>query len=283
MAVAVDPGHAFDIDVQVRAAAGGVGRLEMQVFFAGEEIDDFLLTRADFFPDRDGVGRVEVARGKDEVLVLGQRHLGVLGRGEGGVLRAGPFEIARGGAFKEDLGQRLAGGGDQALELGIDAGKGLGVVAGPEADGAVDGLHFLDRQGVDVLQLVLVGVFVEQVGAALGREAEHGVAAGFEDLFVAGLEQRQAHGVAGEADELAGLDPGGVVDEDFGQGGNSGVTHGRILGCAGRGGGEGGAVGIGAGSAALDHGGHGDTEAWSKAENIKLKYNIAKPVTPTPR
>ena len=75
------------------AHVGAVGGDDAVVVLAVEEIDEALLLLADAFPRGDGIGVIEHAGAKDEVLVLAEAHLGVLGGGLGGELRAAPFEL----------------------------------------------------------------------------------------------------------------------------------------------------------------------------------------------
>lgn len=65
---AVDPGHVFDIDVEVGASIG----LKVKFLFPVEVIDDALLACFDFLPCGDGVIEVEESGVEDKVFVLGE-------------------------------------------------------------------------------------------------------------------------------------------------------------------------------------------------------------------
>ena len=102
-AVAVDPGPAGDAELQV-----GVGGDDVQFSLLAQQIDQALLPVADGPPRGHWVSLVEVAGAEDEILVLGQAHLGVLGERLGGELGAAPVEVAGGCPLHEGLHQRLA-------------------------------------------------------------------------------------------------------------------------------------------------------------------------------
>ena len=80
--------------IQVRPATLSVrsvpGRDDPQLALAAQQIDEALLALPDGAPGGDRVGFVQLAGGVDEVLVLGQRHLGVLGVRLGREERADP-------------------------------------------------------------------------------------------------------------------------------------------------------------------------------------------------
>jgi hypothetical protein len=74
--------------------------------------------------------------------------------------------------------------------------------------------------------LVVGGEFEELVADGIGCAAQVGVSAGAEDVFVDGFQERQGDGVAADADDLSGLDVGGVFDEDACEFVESLITHG---------------------------------------------------------
>jgi hypothetical protein len=221
VAVAVDPVHA----VEVQADVGAVGGDDAVFFFAGEKIDEALLGFADALPGGDGVGAVEEAGGEDEVFIFVEAHLGVLGCALAGKLGADPVKGAFGGALHEGVHEGLAGGLGDADFFRVAVGKGLGVFLCPDADGGVEGLIFVEVEWGAVAELLVGGVFEKDLVEFFGDHADHGVAAGGQDLGVKFDDERLGHGWATDAHELALLDTDAVVDQYVRKLGKSGVSH----------------------------------------------------------
>ncbi len=226
VAVAVDPGVAGDGHADV----GAIGSDDVVIGFAVEQVGELLLADGDALPGGDGVGLVEEAGVEDEILVLGEGHLGILGAGLAGELGADPVGLAFGGALEEGLGEGAIGGGGAGDAFGVDIGQGPGVGGTPEADVAVDSFDLVFGDGVEEIELGIGGIFEKDFAELVEGEADEGVAAGGDDLTTDLDHQRLRDDGAGDADKLAGFDGDGVVDQDLGELGEAGVGHGGIVG-----------------------------------------------------
>src|SRR5690606_2204535 len=99
----------------------------------------------------------------------------------------------------------------------------------PEGDGTVDGLEFVQKEGVDVGKLLFGAFLQEDFGAVLGHETDQRVAAPAQD-FAVDLE-REGFGDrrALYADEVAGLHGDGVAHQHLGQLGQTWIAHRSLL------------------------------------------------------
>jgi len=87
--------------------------LEGQDLAPTQERRDTVLLTPDLLPCRHRIPLVQHPRGKYELLVVGQRHVGVLGLGVGRVLRTAPAQTVLRGAFEKavlEAAQSLAPG-----------------------------------------------------------------------------------------------------------------------------------------------------------------------------
>ena len=178
VAVAIDPGHAGDAHADI----GSVGSDDVIVALAVQEIGELLLALADLFPGCDGVGMIEQAGAEDEILIFGQTHLGILRRGLCGELRAAPAQCAAGGTFHEGVEQRLSRCGLNSHALRIDIRHRAGVFFRPDGDRAVDRFAFEFGDGGDVLQLLIAGLFQENLVGLFDGDAQERMTAGLDHV-----------------------------------------------------------------------------------------------------
>src|SRR3954463_7253309 len=164
------------------AAADGDGQVgplgdEAQLLLRGEQLDHPLQLAREPAPALDRVAVVEQRRVVEEVLVLGQRHLGVLGRAVRRIAGQHPAQLAGQRALEVALADPLPRALDTRLALGIDRRERLRVGRRLDHDpdvGLLDVLELARRQPLDLL----VAALAEQQAVQLRLAADGGLAAG---------------------------------------------------------------------------------------------------------
>jgi hypothetical protein len=228
---AVDPDRTgrVDVDGQVGAVVVvGRGRGEAQGAGGLEEGPDAFLALVDGPPRRDGVGQVEQPCLEHEAFVLAEGHLGVLGGGLGGEQGAAPAERPLGAPLEETHRNRAAGEAGRGQPVRGDGRGPLGVPLGPEDDAGVDGLDGVAVEGRAVFELGLLGGLHEDVVERFAGGFPEGVGPGPQGALVDGLDQGEADGVGLDHHQVAGLEPGRIGDEHFGESVEPRVTHGHL-------------------------------------------------------